>query len=149
MLALSQPLWGLGSLVEHWDLRPTWVEETSQLCMAPHSPFPLHEPGCAPRASARAVVLREVHTGLQNKEKEAGSSCALRGFTLFLGTKAPHFPNPSSPRGLGGSLGKGLRVLSISYDKSEASNLMLLICRLIRLRVCQSPQRRAGAGHGT
>lgn len=145
---LSQPLWGLGSPVEQWDLHPTWVEETSQLCMAPHSPFPLHKPGCAPRASARAVVVREVHAGLQNK-KEAGSSCALGGFTLFLGTQALHFPNPSSPRGLGGSLGRGLWVLSISYDKSKASNLMLLICRLIRLRVCQRPQRRAGAGHGT
>lgn len=59
------------------------------------------------------------------------------------------FPNPSSPRGLGGSLGRGLWLLSISYDKSKASNLMLLICRLIRLRVCQRPQRWAGAGHGT
>lgn len=111
--------------------------------------LPLHEPGCAPRASARAVVVREVHAGLQNKEKEAASGCALGRFTLFLGTKAPHFPNPSSPRGLGSSLGRGLWVLSISYDKSKASNLMLLICRLIRLRVCQRPQRRAGAGHGT
>lgn len=94
-------------------------------------------------------MLREVHAGLQNKEKEAGSSCALGGFTLFLGTKAPHFPNPYSPRGLGGSFGRGLWVLSISYDKSKPSNLMLLICRLIRLGVCQRPQKRAGAGHGT
>ena len=117
--------------------------------MAPHSSFPLHEPGCAPRASARAVVVREVHAGFQNKEKEAGSRCALGGFTPFLGTQAPHFPNPSSPRGLGSSLGRGLWLLSISYDKSKASNLMLLICRLIRLRVCQRPQRWAGAGHGT
>lgn len=94
-------------------------------------------------------MVREVHAGFQNKEKEAGSRCALGGFTPFFGTQAPQFPNTSSPRGLGSSLGRGLWLLSISYDKSKASNLMLLICRLIRLRVCQRPQRWAGAGHGT
>ena len=52
-------------------------------------------------------MVREVHAGFQNKEKEAGSRCALGGFTPFLGTQAPHFPNPSSPRGLGSSLGNG------------------------------------------
>lgn len=87
--------------------------------------------------------------GFRTRRRKQVQGLLLGGSPPSLAPRAPHFPNPSSPRGLGGSLGRGLWLLSISYDKSKASNLMLLICRLIRLRVCHRPQRWAGAGHGT